>query len=338
MWFNGIEFSAFLSELIGYKSGIALTQNDLCELVSDEEKYESVLKQPDEAVIRIRSEELESLVGLLLYRVGHIESPEVGFSFVRLIHKYKHNEEELAAYMTAMELFTEIMPEISKQTAAAGKKAIDPSPFIKASIDKAGKLGGKIAIELLEGYNRDLYTSPYILCRRIDWVDTVDLMDLFKSESLVTQYGKFVDQRYIDYLHRNFEKINDINWRKFEGLTGEFFTRNGFHVEIGPGRDDGGVDLRIWPSETDINLPPLILVQCKRQRSNVEKVIVKALWADVLEENAQSGLIVTTSALSIGADKVCKARGYPVCQANRETLKIWIKNMKTPGEGVYMGL
>ncbi len=34
---------------------------------------------------------------------------------------------------------------------------------------------------------------------------------------------------------------------KFEGLTTEFFTCAGFDLELGPGRDDGSIDVRIWP-------------------------------------------------------------------------------------------
>jgi restriction system protein len=81
-----------------------------------------------------------------------------------------------------------------------------------------------------------------------------------------------------------------------------------------------------------------MLVQCKRQKAKIEKVVVKALWADVVAEGAESGLIVTTSSLSPGSANICKARAYPIEQANRETLKTWIQQMKTPGEGVFLGM
>ena len=78
------------------------------------------------------------------------------------------------------------------------------------------------------------------------------------------------------------------------------------------------------------DMPPALLVQCKRQKAKVSKVIVKALWADVLHENATSGLIVTTSVLSPGARKVSTARNYPVDEADRETLRQWVHQMRTP--------
>jgi restriction system protein len=54
--------------------------------------------------------------------------------------------------------------------------------------------------------------------------------------------------------------------------------------------------------------PPAILVQCKREKKKVSKVVVKALYADIINERAESGLIVTYTTLSPGAEKVCRAR------------------------------
>jgi restriction system protein len=77
-------------------------------------------------------------------------------------------------------------------------------------------------------------------------------------------------------------------------------------------------------------------VQCKRQRAKIEKVVVKALFADVLEEKATSGLIVTTSALSPGAQQVVGARSYPVIEASRGELRAWLEAMRTPGTGAFL--
>ena len=107
----------------------------------------------------------------------------------------------------------------------------------------------------------------------------------FVRKCFETLYGSFFDQRYIDYLHRNFEDIDRVNWRKFEGLTGEYFGRQGFRVEMGPGRGDDGVDVRVWPGRESSESPPAIIIQCKRQRQAVSKVIVKSLYADVLDNS-----------------------------------------------------
>jgi restriction system protein len=162
------------------------------------------------------------------------------------------------------------------------------------------------------------------------------LRGLFESASLETQYGSFFDQRYIDYLARNFDTIDRIHWRKFEGLTAEYFTKLGWRVEIGPGHGDEGVDIRVWPPDAAEDIPPAILIQCKRQKDTIEKVVVKALYADVLHEKAESGLIVTTSRLARGAEKTCGARMYPVRQADRKQLRRWVERLRTSGTGVFL--
>jgi restriction system protein len=72
-------------------------------------------------------------------------------------------------------------------------------------------------------------------------------------------------------------------------------------------------------------------------QGQIVEVVVKALWADVANEKAGSGFIVTTSALSPGARRICTARAYPILEANRKTIGKWIGSMRTPSSGVFMG-
>jgi restriction system protein len=150
------------------------------------------------------------------------------------------------------------------------QKTINPEPFVKAAKEKYGWPGVLMAIELIEGIN-DLHKSPWGSIRQIDWKDIAQLRDLFQSESLETLYGKFIDQRYIDFLSHNFDSIGDINWREFEALTCEYFERQGYYVEIGDGRDDDGIDASVWLKENEKSGPPTILIQCKRYRERLKK-------------------------------------------------------------------
>ena len=59
-------------------------------------------------------------------------------------------------------------------------------------------------------------------------------------------------------------------------------TITGWHVELGPGRNDEGVDIRAWDAEPGADDPAVLLVQCKRTAARVDKVVVKALAADVM--------------------------------------------------------
>ena len=106
---------------------------------------------------------------------------------------------------------------------------------------------------------------------------------------------------------------------------------------MGPGRNDNGVDLRVWPKTTDTSEPALIIVQCKRHGESLGKTVLKALYADLQNENATSGLIVATHGLTRGAEQVRIARGYPIGVTGRANLRAWLQAMRTPGAGVFLG-
>lgn len=215
-------------------------------------------------------------------------------------------------------------------------KMIDSSPFLDSVEKKHGMAGEIIALDIMKAMKQHLHISPYALIRNVEWSDITELEGLFKSQSLETQYGTFFDQRFIDFLGQNFERIDDIHWRKFEALTCEFFERHGYYVEIGPGTNDDGVDARAWQTDPANGGPPTILIQCKRRRDKVEKTIVKALYADILHENANKGLIVTSQTLAPVAEHVRVARSYPIEQVDRHTLKKWVEVMRSPGTGIFM--
>ena len=124
-------------------------------------------------------------------------------------------------------------------------------------------------------------------------------------------------------------------WRKFEQLTAEFFDRTGYKVELGPGRNDDGVDVRIWKESQDKDSEcPDCIIQCKRQRDKIEKIVVKGLYADVQFYGARRGLLVTTSELSRGARQTMRLRGYPVEEVNGTQLYRWLKELHVPGSGI----
>lgn len=332
---SGIELITTTSEIVGYKSGLALTREHLIRLTPA--YYARIWDGPDERIVRIRSEEFEEIIANILYKTGNTSTPSTMPLGVAGYHKYKGDPKLLSIWMDVTSLFTEMLRKGLEDEGTTGNKTIDPTPFVEACRERHANIGANMAVEILKGLDYQQHRSPWMPYRRIEWKDTANLNDLFRSESLETYYGSFLDQRFIDYLSRNYDDIDQINWRKFEALTAEFFDRLGFRVEIGKGRNDDNIDVRVWPTAEAKNHPPALLVQCKRQKREVEKVVVKALWADISHEGAKSGLIVTTSALSPGAEKVCTARSYPIEQANRKTLVTWVQAMRSPGSGIIFG-
>lgn len=318
------------SEVIGYKAGLALSKREFDEIMP--KQFKELWEGPDQESLRIRSEDYDGLIAHLLYAVGNISSPDI-LPHISLTKKYFKTPLYLIYDKVDSGWITYISNWMEQNSE---NKEIDPEPFLMDIATKYGKTGLDIAIEVIDAMISQQHISPFSDVRSIDWKDIAELQSLFKSRSLETQYGTFFDQRFIDFLGQNFERISDIHWRKFEALTCEFFERHGYYVEIGPGSGDGGIDARAWLKNPADGSPPAFLIQCKRRKEMVDSGVVKALYADVHYENASRGLIVTTRGLSPSADEVRHARGYPIDKADKVTLKKWIEVMRTPGTGIFM--
>lgn len=318
---------ATISELTGYKAGLGLSRDQIVDHVPE---FDEWFEGDDDEIIRIRAEEVEELFGNLLFALGAATSRGITIPHIDLFHRYKNDPNTLALWKALMDQFKEW-----------GENDIggpfDLAEFVDLARRRLGAAGARMAAELAHGIEESHHKRPWQDYRRIEWKDVKNLSDLFGSEQLAGGHGRFFDQRFVDYLGSHFGSIDKIHWRQFEALAGEFFERAGFKVQLGPGANDDGVDLRVWRSDDPTDSPPAILVQCKRQKEKVGKVVVKALWADVIAEKATSGLIVTTSALTPGARRVCTARAYPVREANREKIRAWVKAMRTPQTGVFLG-
>ncbi|MEX0397281.1 restriction endonuclease, partial [Providencia rettgeri] len=110
------------------------------------------------------------------------------------------------------------------------------------------------------------------------------------------------------------------------------FQRFGYTVELGPGSNDDGVDLRVW-NKTSIGAPNYI-IQCKRINKKIDKVTVKGLYTDILHEGSELGILVTSSEFSVGARSTIEARSYPIEEVNRDNIAQWLKKLRTPGTGI----
>ncbi len=329
-----IELISMVGEVVGFKSGLALTRGELGNLWPHE--HGEFLGGSETSDLRVRSEEYAQIVAHILYKLGNVRSSSIMFPSPHLHREYRKNKKDLAIYQQALGDLPAFMESGMAEAERQGARVVNPGPYLLNAFKKNGRRGAEIAEEILLDLNDTLHRD-WSQTRRTEWSDVTQLKELFDSESLETQYGSFIDQRFVDYLDRNFDDIDKVNWRKFEGLAGEFFERHGYHVELGSGRNDGSIDARIWPDREERDKPPALLVQCKRTKTKVGKVVVKALWADIVDEKATSGLIVTTSAISPGAQQVATARGYPILEANRKTLADWLRALRTPDSGVFMG-
>lgn len=363
IWFSRACFLGTVGELIGYKAGIALDEHQMADFSPTE--YKDHFSGDLDKALRVRSEEFEEIIASLLYAVGNISSPNIAPLGVGLFHQFKHDPRQLRLYTQLVEAMSErlaalvfdnepapvpntplaestfdsFLAHASRLSSTLGSERVlgfNRTEFAEYAYATFGEQGLSIAHQMIADFNAEIHRSPWLGFRQISFKDTVELSELFKSESLRTSHGTFLDQRFIDFLNAHEADVGQMNWRKFEGLVGEYFLREGYIVDLGPGRGDDGIDARIWTEKPEPGDPATIIVQCKRQKNEIAKVIVKSLWADLIAEGAKSGLIVTTSKLAPGAANTISARQYPIQVVDGNAVTRWLRSMRSPEMGPFL--
>lgn len=331
--FSPGNFNEYLADLTGYKVGLALTLEELYDHLNGMEGYADIARQSELSGIRLHSTEVESITYRLMHRVGYTDQEYDGdHTGVWRFHKYRKSG-QFELYENVSTIWIEMMPSMM-EAAQKSTGGLDPSPYLMRCAKAFGRTGLDMAMEQIKVLDMALRMSLFRTPQAETWDDQVTLAQLFQGAQHTAKEGAFIDQRFIDYLSVNKDRIPEMHWRRFEELTAEFFQREGFRVDLGPGSNDDGVDVRVWKPDSEPGAAPLCLIQCKRQKAKVEKVVIKGLFADVQWEQAEYGVIVTSSTLSPGAKTTIEARGYPIRAIERDAVSKWFEQLRTPGTGI----
>ncbi|MBU0723342.1 MAG: restriction endonuclease [Alphaproteobacteria bacterium] len=322
-------FRASLSEDAGARSGFTLTDNDLFNHLDPESDIARQLRS--KALLRLPANAYADAVGDLLFALGAAETKGMPTLAMRLMSILGDDWRDLFALREMLHVEAIAREYLQRRNWSTGDQdevyAELKTLFSGKTLDVWDAMQEAMAFELAH--------SPFYT-RTLKKADSIALSALFKSEKLPVEADRFFDQRFINYLGAQPDKLDAMHWRQFEGLTAEWFQREGYSVELGTGRSDGGVDVRLWNPDSPPGAPPTVIVQCKRQKDKIAKVVVKGLYADLLHEQANSGMIVTTSDLSPGAANDISARAYPITTANRNKVQEWVEAMRIPSSGIVL--
>ena len=309
-----------IQECLIVKSGMYLDYGEIKNILEDlKDDLSKFLLNSDEAQFyRLRPEEIEYVINNIRQNIGELPDNN-HFSIMSLLIKYPEFQDEM------MRAVKKLTPCMDWHIKAYGSEKPLGDEFINKFIQESGiskRVAELVFLTIFNSLDRSFsYMQP-----TKNWNGIVALSDLFNSEKLPALPDIYFDQRYIDYLSNNTDDLYRINWRQFEGLTTEFFSRNGFKVKIGPGRNDGGID--IYATHMDTN--DVIIIQCKRysKDNQVEVNAVKALYFDIIDKGVNGALIATTSHLSPSGKDIV-ALNYPISAAEHENIIEWVKSMKS---------
>lgn len=310
-------------DIVSIKTGLILTYDEILSILKeDDDDFDITLDELDN-LIRIRSETFEHQVRYVRVKIGNLTKEQINpFLFSTKLIKWVEKGIDLMPVLKAL----------SKVAAKYPKQKVDPNVILQEvkEITNAPEI---LILEILIMYAESQYQSSNVsMPERKEWKGGVPLQDIFKCEINTSKNG-FLEQSFLDYLAVNSDKLVNIHWRNFERFCAEFFKRQGYVIELGPGTNDGGIDIRAYDKKDASK--PIIIIQCKRYKEDnkVDIETVKSFYTDVIFEGAQSGMIVTTSYIAKGGRKVCAARGYPLSFAEKEDVKKWASSMWTHAKG-----
>lgn len=128
-------------------------------------------------------------------------------------------------------------------------------------------------------------------------------------------------------IYFNNEKLYKISPREFEKVVAELLYHNGFEVELTKQTKDNGFD--ILALKHIGNLSPIkYLVECKRYAPNrkIGVEIIRSFKEVLFTEQANKGIIVTTSYFSHEALKKQKETPYLLDYKDKDELINWVNN------------
>ncbi|HVW13508.1 MAG TPA: restriction endonuclease [Mucilaginibacter sp.] len=314
--FSVREFYDQSTEYIGIKSGLLLDRNTLRRVL--QEKFDDSFLEKDNLThfIRLRVEEIEDMFCHVRKRIGNLPSESAMANNLRIIHSYfvnKGNPMALATITsTAFRYFDD-------------REDIDVRK-IADEIARRERLPKEVALAVAE-YGFERFDQSCLMPENKRLNIATDLSNLFDRE--VIPNSEFLEQKFIDYLAVNGHEIENIHWRNFERFCAQYFKKQGYIVELGPGGNDEGVDIRVFEETKTASSKPYILIQCKRYKSEHKVSIetVKSFYTDVHYEEAKSGLIATSSFIAPGGKKVSEVRGYNLSFAESDKVKGWAHKM-----------
>lgn len=147
--------------------------------------------------------------------------------------------------------------------------------------------------QLVKGYNNFDYPAVY-------GPDGKSIKSYEPPKQLITEI-KEINDELLNRLKSDPNLMRELSSEKFEELVAELLHRMGYEIDMTPKTRDGGFDM--FAAKKDEIAKFIYLVECKRftPPNKVGVQYVRALHGVVQQQQANAGIIVTTSFFTSGA-------------------------------------
>lgn len=305
------------TEYIGVKSGLLLNRFQIREILLEHYNNNFLVNDDLNRYIRLYPDEFDEMLLRIRQKIGNLRLDSPTQQDYEKLNKYVKRTRDIERIGRSSGICLKYIyknPNITN---------IELAKLLEEEKNYPNEISLSLANIALEREDHSCVSLP----KSKSWNGVTKLSDLFECEINSENENDFLDQKFIDYLAINGNEIEKVHWRNFEKFCAEYFNKKGRKVVLGPGTNDGGIDIRVFDSE-DLK-KPLILIQCKRYKreNKVSIETVKSFYTDVLYENANRGLIATSSYISFGGKKVRDTRGYNIDFAEFNKVKSWATEM-----------
>jgi len=209
------------------------------------------------------------------------------------------------------------MVESQSSIASLAFKSIEPSPMASyfESLKRIQSIDfSSIAFKLGADFETLAFTE----------YDLLGDVEEEKESSIIIPKIETIKQT-IQSVYRDNSILFDIHPRRFEGLVAELLQSQGYQVELTKQTRDGGYDLMAI-YQTDYQEFKM-LVECKRyaKQRKVGIDIVRSFCDVINTEQANKGLIVTTSTFTSGVKNRASKKGYLLDLADGRDILDWTR-------------
>lgn len=130
------------------------------------------------------------------------------------------------------------------------------------------------------------------------------------------------EEMYAHFARRP-DDLHRLSWREYEILLHRIFQNQGFQSELGPGRGDGGVDVRLLQRDPIGDV--MTLVQAKKYAPNrkIKLEAVQALHGAAAVDGALKSIFVTTSAYEPVAKRFAARTSGSMTLATSDDVARW---------------
>lgn len=135
-----------------------------------------------------------------------------------------------------------------------------------------------------------------------------------------------VYEELYSHFARRPDDLHRLSWREFETLLFRIFQSQGFTCDLGPGSNDGGVDVRVLQRDPLGDI--LTLVQAKRYapKNKIDLAPVAALHGVADVNDAQKTIFVTTSDYLPSAREFADRTSIPMTLATSNDVREWCRD------------